>query len=103
MHIDPNGTVSGQPTLVIRKALRRMRGQLSWGLADLEAAAALNPARDMLCSGATRCATDQSGRAHGLGYHASWTNILVSNGGQTGHAANCGDGVGAVPRACGTG
>lgn len=25
MHIDPNGTVAGQPTLVIRRALRRLR------------------------------------------------------------------------------
>jgi hypothetical protein len=43
MHIDPNGTVAGQPTIVIRRALRRLRGRLSWGLVDLEAAAALNP------------------------------------------------------------
>ncbi|HTS64459.1 MAG TPA: nucleotidyltransferase domain-containing protein [Candidatus Acidoferrales bacterium] len=43
MRIDPNGTVAGRPTLVIRGALRRLRGRLPWGLADLEAAAALNP------------------------------------------------------------
>jgi hypothetical protein len=43
MRIDPNGTIAGRPTLVVRRTLRRLRGRLSWGLADLEAAAALNP------------------------------------------------------------
>jgi len=43
MRIDPKGTVAGWPMLVVRRALRHLRGRLSWGLAELEAAAALNP------------------------------------------------------------
>jgi histidine ammonia-lyase len=43
MRIDPKGTIAGYPTLAIRRTLRRLSGQLSWGLADLETAAALNP------------------------------------------------------------
>jgi len=74
MHIDPNATVAGQPTLVIRRALRRLRGRLSWGLADLEAAAALNPvegyallkalraARLIKAAGRTAWSTTQAGQ-----------------------------------------
>jgi predicted nucleotidyltransferase len=43
MRIDPNGTIAGHPALAIRGTLRRLGGQLWWGLAEFEAAAALNP------------------------------------------------------------
>ena len=40
--IDPKATVSGWPTLIVRKVLRLLRGRLSWSLQDLEAAAELS-------------------------------------------------------------
>lgn len=43
MRIDSKGEVAGWPTLVVRTALRHLRGRMSWGLADLEAAATLSP------------------------------------------------------------
>jgi hypothetical protein len=43
MRIDPNGTISGSPALVVRKTLRYLRGWNQWEVADLEAAAALAP------------------------------------------------------------
>lgn len=54
MRIDPKGTVAGWPTLVIRRALRHLRGRLSWGLTDLEAAAALNPGEGRVLAKALR-------------------------------------------------
>jgi predicted nucleotidyltransferase len=41
MRIDPKATISGWPTLTVRKVLRRLRGRLSWSWPDLEAAAEL--------------------------------------------------------------
>lgn len=41
MRIDPKATISGWPTLTLRKVLRRLRGRLSWSLPDLEAVAEL--------------------------------------------------------------
>src|SRR5438874_11447775 len=41
MRIDPKATISGWPTLTMRKVLRCLRGQLSWSLQNLEAAAEL--------------------------------------------------------------
>jgi predicted nucleotidyltransferase len=43
MRIDPKGTIAGYPALVVRQTLRRLRGWNQWGIADLEAAAALAP------------------------------------------------------------
>jgi predicted nucleotidyltransferase len=41
MRIDPKGTVAGHPALLVRRALRRLRTRLQWGLEDLESAASL--------------------------------------------------------------
>lgn len=41
MHIDPGGTVAGQPALVVRRALRALRMRMEWKAADLETAAGL--------------------------------------------------------------
>src|ERR1035441_5001047 len=43
MRIDPNGLIGGCPALVVRKALRHVRVWDQWGVAELEAAAALPP------------------------------------------------------------
>ena len=43
MRIDPNGTIGGCPSLAVRKVLRYLRVWDQWGVADLEAAAALAP------------------------------------------------------------
>ena len=43
MRIDPNGMIGGCPALVVRKALRHLRVWDQWGVADLEAVAALAP------------------------------------------------------------
>lgn len=41
MRIDPKGTIGQYPALLVRTALRRLRPQLRWGLAELEEAAGL--------------------------------------------------------------
>jgi hypothetical protein len=43
MRIDRTGQIGGCPALVVRKALRRLRVWDEWGVAELEAAAALAP------------------------------------------------------------
>ena len=43
MRIDPNGLIGGCPTLVVRKVLRHLRVWDQWGVAEVEAAAALAP------------------------------------------------------------
>jgi predicted nucleotidyltransferase len=43
MRIDPKGTIRQYPTLLVRTTLRHLRSRLSWGLAELEAAAGLTP------------------------------------------------------------
>ena len=39
MQIDSEGTVAGQPTLIVRRALRKLRMATTWSAAELEAAA----------------------------------------------------------------
>jgi hypothetical protein len=56
VRIDPNSTVAGHPALVIRRTLRLLRGRLSWGLADPEAAVALNPGKGRTLAKAIRAA-----------------------------------------------
>lgn len=41
MHIDSKDTIGGFPALVVRRALRRLRGPIEWDVGDLEAAAGL--------------------------------------------------------------
>ena len=41
MRIDAKGIIAGQPALVVRQALRRLRNQLQWRLEELESAASL--------------------------------------------------------------
>jgi hypothetical protein len=41
MQIDAEGTVAGQRTLVVRRALRKLRMSAEWSLAELEKAAGL--------------------------------------------------------------
>ncbi len=43
VHIDPKATVGAFPALVVRRALRRLRGPSQWRLTDLEGAAGLPP------------------------------------------------------------
>src|ERR1035441_10273813 len=43
MRIDPHRLIGGCPSLVVRKALRHLRVWDQWGVAELEAAAALPP------------------------------------------------------------
>src|SRR5450755_2624477 len=43
MRINPNGLIGGCPALVVRKALCHLRVWDQWGVADLEAVAALAP------------------------------------------------------------
>jgi predicted nucleotidyltransferase len=41
MRIDPKESIAGQPALLVRQTLRRLRVQLQWRLEDLEATASL--------------------------------------------------------------
>jgi predicted nucleotidyltransferase len=41
MRIDPKESIAGQPALLVRQALRRLRVQLQWRLEDLEATTSL--------------------------------------------------------------
>jgi len=75
VRIDPNATVAGHPALVIRRTLRRLRGRLSWGLADLEAAAALNPGEGHALAKALRAARLIEGAGRG-----AW---VITQAGQT--------------------
>jgi predicted nucleotidyltransferase len=75
VRIDPNATVAGHPALVIRRSLRRLRGRLSWGLADLEAAAALNPGEGNALAKALRAARLIEGAGRG-----AW---VITQAGQT--------------------
>jgi hypothetical protein len=43
MRIDAKGTIRHYPALLVRTTLRHLRSRLSWGLAELEAAAGLKP------------------------------------------------------------
>jgi predicted nucleotidyltransferase len=43
VRIDPKGTIGQYPALLVRTTLRHLRSRLSWGLAELEAAAGLTP------------------------------------------------------------
>jgi predicted nucleotidyltransferase len=43
MRIDPKGMIGQYPALLVRSTLRHLRSRLSWGLAELEAAAGLTP------------------------------------------------------------
>jgi predicted nucleotidyltransferase len=43
MRIDAKGTIRQYPALLVRTTLRHLRSRLSWGLAELEAAAGLKP------------------------------------------------------------
>jgi hypothetical protein len=43
MRIDPEGTIRGYPTLLVRQTLRCLRGDFVWGEAALEKAAKLLP------------------------------------------------------------
>ncbi len=43
MRIDPKGTIAGKPALLVRDCLRNLRARISWNVADLEAAASLEP------------------------------------------------------------
>jgi predicted nucleotidyltransferase len=75
VRIDPNVTIAGHPTLVIRSTLRRLRGRLSWGLADLEAAAVLNPGEGHALAKALRAARLIKGAGRG-----AW---VITQAGQT--------------------
>jgi predicted nucleotidyltransferase len=75
MRIDPNGAEAGHPTLVIRRTLRRLRGRLSWGLAELESAAALNPGEGHALAKALRAAQLIEGTGRG-----AW---VITQAGQT--------------------
>ncbi len=41
MRIDPKGTVAGYPSLLVRRALRKLSTRVEWGLNEIESAAAL--------------------------------------------------------------
>ena len=43
MRIDPKGTIAGKPALLVRDCLWTLRARISWDLATLEMAAALQP------------------------------------------------------------
>src|ERR1039458_5599825 len=43
MRIDAKGTIGQYPALLVRTTLRHLRSRLSWGLAELDAAAGLKP------------------------------------------------------------
>src|ERR1017187_10183762 len=43
MRIDAKGTIGQYPALLVRTTLRHLRARLSWGLAELDAAAGLKP------------------------------------------------------------
>src|ERR1039458_2631713 len=44
MRIDAKGTIGQYPALLVRTTLRHLRARLSWGLAELAAAARVKPA-----------------------------------------------------------
>lgn len=54
MRIDAKETIGPFPKLLVRKALRRLRSRLQFGLADLEAAASLEPGDGRVLLGALR-------------------------------------------------
>ena len=64
MRIDPNGLIGGCPALVVRKALRHLRVWDQWGVAELEAAAALAPGagRDLVKALRTEGLIEASGK-----------------------------------------
>jgi predicted nucleotidyltransferase len=43
MRIDPKGTIRGYPTLLVRRTLRSLRGDVAWGEKALEKAGKLKP------------------------------------------------------------
>src|SRR6476646_3098022 len=43
MRIDARGTIAGKPALLVRDCLRTLRARISWKMATLEMAAALEP------------------------------------------------------------
>ena len=59
MRIDPKGTIAGYPSLQVRRALMRLRFDLSWDTARFEGAAVLPPGESRAFAGA-RVAAGQS-------------------------------------------
>jgi predicted nucleotidyltransferase len=56
MRIDPKGTIAGKPAIVVRDCLRTLRARISWDLATLEEAAALEPGTGKALVGALSAA-----------------------------------------------
>lgn len=74
MRIDPKGTICGYPALLVRQALRCLRGDIVWGEEALEIAAKLTP-------GAGR-AFAQTLKTQGLidvSRHGGWTVTQAGN------------------------
>jgi hypothetical protein len=105
VRIDPNATVAGHPALVIRRTLRRLRGRLSWGLADLETAAALNPGEGRALAKALRAARfiEGAGRGAWVITQAGQTYSLFGHGREADHTYDRGEGACGVPRASAAG
>src|SRR5664279_1469064 len=105
MRIDPNGMIGGCPALVVRKALRHVRVWDQWGVAELEAAAALpqGTGRDLVKAlqtegliEASACAPGpllrrdggfrlhrRPSRSHGRPRRKRWLNSLIESSGST--------------------
>jgi predicted nucleotidyltransferase len=66
MRIDPKATISGWPTLTLRKVLRRLRGRLSWTLQDLEACAELPAGKGRALAQVLRAEGLVEGSRHGV-------------------------------------
>ena len=98
MRIDPKGLIGGCPALVVRKALRHLRVWDQWGVAELEAAAALPPGsgRDLV-EALQNGGTDRSLRARRLVRYSGGTEAFGCIGGQAGHTGDGGEIAGRVP------
>ena len=95
MRIDPNGLIGGCPALVVRKALRHLRVWDQWGVAELEAAAALPPGHwPRSGQGFANGGTDRSLRTRRLVRYSGGTEAFGCIGGQAGHTGDRGESPG---------
>jgi predicted nucleotidyltransferase len=68
MRIDPNSNLAGYPALVVRRALRKLRHESEWTIAELEAAAEAKPgeARPLVAALRAQGLVDRAGRGWSL-------------------------------------
>jgi hypothetical protein len=98
MRIDAKETIGPFPKLLVRTALRRLRSRLQFGLADLEAAASLEPGDGRVLLGALRSEglVEEAGRDVWTITQAGQT-FFFGDGGTASLAGDCGESSAAIP------